>query len=550
MYNDNKMTTQKAIPPDAIPATWAVKHWFIRNRPTRFFDTGDIKRYRPFLVGYLNDLHPYKVAMKARQVGITEISLIEMCWLLSIIDTPIKIVYCFPRGRMSSEFSKTRIDPAIKSCMALRAKIKETSAGLKQFKLPSGGLAFVEIKSTWEEEFGEATDADIIYFDEYDRMRRDVLPAFEESLKASYFGWKRFISTPTLPGAGISYEYENSDKRRWMLKCEHCGKWQSLDFKQNIIQTKGSLDLMRLILSGEVTQLEEDTFVIACIKCKRKLTRMEEGEWVAERPSVKDIRGYHITQLIAPWVDANHIVLSMQRYKLKSIWHNYVLGEPYKEEGTTLTIQSSHQAPKLVRPDNAQVVSVGVDWGKVNWAVVVYKPLQGASQVLFVCYTQDNQEPLGGVKALAELLQPFKPDIIIADCGWGIDRVEYLKSVFGKRVWGCFYARRRVKSFSPEWDSLSNIVQISKIAMIKYLKQVLDQGLVLNLNEHTEQGRLLKRHIENVYILEQEDETGILEEVVKTGDDHLLHCLAYAVLGLTSQTPLQQAKVSTLTIAL
>jgi hypothetical protein len=533
-----------------IPSNWALKHWFVRNRPVRFYNTEDLRQYRPFLVGYLNDLHPYKVALKARQLGLTEVSIIEIGWLVSVPDVSLKIVYCFPRGRQSSEFSKTRFDPAIQSSPLLSSMIRESSAGMKRFDTPAGNRVFVEIKSTWEEEFGEATDADIIYFDEYDRMRKDVLPAFEESLKASHFGWKRFISTPTLPGVGISNEYAMSDRRKWFIKCEHCGEWQYLTYKDNVIQTKGSEDLMRLILSGEITELEEDTFIIGCRKCKRKLTRLEDGEWVAENPSVKDVRGYHFTQLMAPWISANQIVLSVQRYKLRSIWYNYVLGEPFKEEGTTLTIHSSGELPKPGKPPDVQSVAVGIDWGKVNWAVVIGKTIRGHIQVLSVLYSPDTSEPLGGVKALTEKLLPYNPDIIVADSGWGIDRIEYLRSVFGKKVWGCFYARRRIKTFSPEWNNNTGVVQIAKVALIKYLKQLLDQKLLLNLSELNEQGRLLKRHVENVFILEQEDETGIMEEVVKSGDDHLLHCLAYAVLGLTRQTPLQSARTSVLTISL
>lgn len=530
-----------------LPANWAIRNWQVRRKPIRFFDTKEIHRYRPFLVGYLNDLHPHKVAIKARQIGLTETSLIELCWLISTLDIPLKIVYAFPRGRQASEFSKTRFDPAIEGCPILAKRVKEVSAGLKQFRIPGGGVSFVEIKSTWEEEFGEATDADIIYFDEYDRMQRNIVPAFEESLKSSVLGWKRYISTPTLPDIGVSGEYNNSDRRRWFLKCSHCSEWQNLTYEENVRQMSGSDDLMRFILAGEVTTLEPGTFEIVCRKCKKPLTRLEDGCWVAEYPSVTEVRGYHFSQLMAPWISANQIILSVQRYKLKSIWYNYVLGEPYKETGTTLSIRSSGELPQPTR-GNYQTIAVGIDWGKVNWAVVVGKNPSKPAQVLTMFYTQDTKEPLGGVKELAERISVYNPDIIIADAGWGADRIEYLRQRFGKKAWGCFYAKRTLKTFNPEWNTNTGIVQISKIALIKFLKHLLDEGEVLNLNETTEQGRLIKKHIENTMILETEEEKGLVEEVVKSGDDHLLHCLAYAVLGLTQRTVIQQAKATLITL--
>jgi len=65
---------------------------------------------------------------------------------------------------------------------------------------------------------------DLIIRDELDLMDSDMAYMAKQRLKRSLFGHEINFSTPTFPNFGIDKAYEESDKRKWQIQCQSCGK--------------------------------------------------------------------------------------------------------------------------------------------------------------------------------------------------------------------------------------------------------------------------------------------------------------------------------------
>jgi hypothetical protein len=76
------------------------------------------------------------------------------------------------------------------------------------------------------------------------------------------------ISTPKLPGRDISHEYELGSKHRWHVPCPGCGKYEKLEFLENI--------------NYETEKLE-------CRHCNTELDRLSDGIWIPENPESSKI---------------------------------------------------------------------------------------------------------------------------------------------------------------------------------------------------------------------------------------------------------------------
>src|SRR3972149_2240379 len=93
------------------PVFWAKCKRKLNGKPYKFNGEHPTERRR-FLEMPLNDTHPKKCAKKARQLGWSENSVTEALWF---VDTHphCAVIYTLPTHDFVSDFSNTRIQPAI-----------------------------------------------------------------------------------------------------------------------------------------------------------------------------------------------------------------------------------------------------------------------------------------------------------------------------------------------------------------------------------------------------------------------------------------------------
>lgn len=153
-----------------------------------------------------------------------------------------------------------------------------------------------------------------------------------------------FVSTPTNDQASrIEILYKRSDMRRYHVPCPHCGEYQVLKFggKDKPYGLKWKMTLPK---EDEPAVVESCQYL--CEHCGvyidegHKTNMLAQGRWIAERPSTKTTRGYHLNALYAPiglglgWKSIAEKWLSCQHdtSELKAFINTY-LGEVFKEEG-------------------------------------------------------------------------------------------------------------------------------------------------------------------------------------------------------------------------
>lgn len=493
-------------------------------------------KHRPFLLEPLRDNHPHKVYEKARQIGISELSITETVFFLWS-NPGTKAIFTFPRDAQLKDFSTTRITPMFEETLKIGAILGQPNQTYNK----RIGSSFLILRSAWESGLGEGIDADMVVLDEKDRMKEGVDIAFRESMKSSKFGWLREVSTPTLPGRGVDASYQNSDQRCWHVRCTKCNLEQEVLWPDNILQ-------QREIKTG-TRELPPNSYAFVCkrTKCRGPLDRIN-GRWIARYPERLNVRGYHMPQSIAPWIDATRLMQDRISYKFQQLWLNYCMGMPAKGENTLLTHAdfentcAGHQLIYAAEPEGNgewQNVAVGIDWGHLNWcAVTANHKSNNLRYLIGLAIFQDDQDALGSVKQMIDYIAPFNPDIIIADAGYGKDRNAHLLKTFSPSGEGRFYAcwynpsQKSSRTFQPVWSTPEQArVLVDRTMQLKLTcRAIRDQELGLP-DLDSDEMRLLVRHFQNLAPLKVEEEGEIREEISASGDDHFVHALTYSLIG-------------------
>lgn len=529
MAKISQQDLQKAMI-NKIPALYALQHRYIKGNPLTFESKTDPIKHRPWQVDILNDRHPNKVVRKSRQLGLSELGITEVLWFLDTHPNT-KAMYTFPRKEQMEDFSNTRIAPIFNESDYLNSRLDPKMNNVRLKKLINESYLF--LRSAWGSALGEGADIDFLGLDEYDRMQDGIELAFQESMKSSNHGLLRRWSTPTIPGRGIDMLFEKSDQRWYHHKCTHCNHWQILNLEDNIIQIDpNGVDQI-------TEQIKDGTFDFICSKCHRPLNRWNKGEYVAAFPSRTEIRGYHISQLDAVWIDADRVMRNQFQYKVKQLFHNYVIGMPYASEGLIITDQDVLSCVDYSEPigyrDYAKYKKIvaGIDWGYFNWMIILGLTEGEQIHVLDIHWVEDNPaHPLDCVNMFTALLKPYDPDVIVADNGFGADRNSYLLQQFPGRVYACDWDTH--KSNVPmvdSWNDKGMKVRVDKtVKMKRMLYNVKSRSIkTFAMNEKL---AMLTKHLKNVRTLMEEDDGEIYERVTKVGDDHLADTLAYALIAL------------------
>lgn len=517
------------------PSLWALKYKSIKGKPTTFISKKNPFKNRPWQQAILDDKHINKVVEKSRQLGLSEVGMTEVLHFL-IMNNTTKAMYIFPRNQQMVDFSKSRINPVFQHSPYFKNLIDKTTDSVATKKIRE---SYLFMRSGWSGSMGEGTDLDSLSIDEYDRMREGVEYSFQEGLQSSKFGFIRRWSTPTIPGRGINALYQKSDQMRYIWTCEHCGEKQFLTFDDNIIQIKPHG------VNNVTSEVEDGTFIIGCKKCKKELNRWGIGEWVALYPSIKETRGYHISQLDACWISADAIMRRKFNYNSKQLFYNYVIGEPYASEGLIITeedIRASIRLPKEVMSRTSDYIAIvaGIDWGEKSYMLVVGLRSNGAVDLLNIFTVQDDpKQPLISVSTFCAILRAYRPNIIVADAGYGADRNSYGYTQFPNNWYSCYWITTKDPSsrvrFMDQYNENSHEITVDKTVRIQRTLHAL-KGRLIGLFPWCEKIDMFTTHCKNTRIMDEESNGIIFSRATRIGPDHTTCALAYALVGVDKIT--------------
>lgn len=389
-------------------------------------DQGDLLDFKdhPFLWDIYGDFTPVQAILKAAQIGFSTTANIKCLWLAR--NRGMDIIYSLPTANDVREFVSGKTNRLI----ANNPIFQEWTADKDSIEQKRVGKNVMYFRGTWTERAALAIPADLYVSDETDRSKQDVVKQYQSRLQHSKFAWRWYFSNPSAPGVGVDQVWEASDQKHWFVKCGAC-KYEDFITMANI---QGSPP------------------IFACMECGKELDR-RKGRWVA-RFKDREISGYWIPLLIAPWVSAQQI-LDKQKEYTEEQFTNFVLGKPYVGRGNILTQAQLFQ--NLVNDTNPQDERpiIGVDTGETIWYVVGNK-----YGIYFYGTCKDYSE-------LENLLERYPTARMVIDQGGDIIGPRKLREKYMGRVFLCYFTGNRNNDDLIKWDDDAGTVQADRDRVIQ-----------------------------------------------------------------------------------
>jgi hypothetical protein len=531
---------------------------------------------RQFLQQPLDDQHRYKTEQKSRQCGASENEVRETLWF-GDVHPFTKQAYVFPTFDQVADFSKTRIEevmkesPYVKDRMGfdpITGKKKQGEDVVDNVRLRKIGDSFIFFRSGHSPKAGEGIDVDKVTFDEIDRMHPNVTIAFSETLSSSRYGWRRDVSTPSLPGVGVNASFKESDQQHWFMKCPHCNNWFTLihDFPKCVVELPKDRNGManhNLHLANPFI-MPTDTHAYICLKCKNYVsdeTRVM-GIWKPLFPHKAPsqdygIRGYQISQLMCPWISASEVMRKRKQYAFEQMFENYVIGRPYLGDNVMVTrgdilrcIDMSMTNPYDLKREN---IAQGVDWGNQSWGMNGMRhPDNPEMKILLDIWSvedSDVQEVDGRkdnphVRKTGEKMKQWQVRRAVNDAGYGADRNFELRADFPGKVFSCFYPNLSTdisKTVDDQWTEDSYKVNVNRTMTLKLMAKEIRDGkwVIPRWVAENPLFEIFIKHVTNLVLIREIDtDEGTKKEVIKErvgtlpGGDHFGHALNYLTIAL------------------
>lgn len=421
----------------------------------------------PFRVLFDSEFVREKVVLSGRQLGKSmSLSRSELLDLLTIPN--FQILYVAPLQEQTRRYSDLYINETIQSCPLAQTLQQSSMSG----KLSDAKI----INATFHKSFANGSGiqlgyaqtsanrlrgimADCISVDECQSVSGEVIPIIQESLTSSAFGITTYTGTAMTTENLIEAKWQKSSMCEWVMKCQHCGYY-------NIPN-----------LDGRVLEMIQADGM-HCLYCGKRLD-VSVGQWVAAYPNrMKTFRGYHIPQVICPFIvnDKNNWDKLLHKL-MNGVLATFIqenLGISYSVGQRLLTMQHIRRQCVLPstktlqeeikrNPSRYSFIVAGIDWG-------------GAELTSFTVITVIGIRPDGRIDVLwAKRYRGFDPDeqmldiaricrfyncvCVAADMGMGLDKNQILSKRFGLPVVQMMYTRQQKLFGKNRSTGRTNVVQ-------------------------------------------------------------------------------------------
>jgi len=352
----------------------------------------------------------------------------------------INQIHTLPTGADVQKFVPSKTNEIIKQNPAIKEGLagKEVDAvGQKQF-----GKAFLYYKGTHSEREALMLSSDRNWYDEIDKSDMTQIGNYESRLEgADSLREKRYISTPTIPNYGVNEKFELSDQKYWRFPCGHCKKKQHMTWPENI-------DMIRM--------------VYICKHCHKEINSamIRQGDWQAKFPG-RDISGYQLTQMIAPWITPKMMVEAYRSAETgkndmtMEYFFNHKLGLPYMESSTQIpkSLVLQNLLPGREHLETESIMGVDV---QLHELYCIMGSMEGIYGILRLRsdeeYIQSN-----GVRGKskwdrwAEIMDTYGVTHCVIDAGFTPNEVAENAAKFEGRVWMQWYKEDPKRAKIMRW---------------------------------------------------------------------------------------------------
>ena len=453
------------------------------------------------------------VIKKAAQIGITTYAMIRAFWFADTNN--ISAIYTFPTASDVADFSKARISPMVASSPHL-SKIVEGGIELKQI-----GTSFIYFRGAWSERQAISVDSDFNIHDEIDFSKPDIIDMYKERMSHSKFKYSLTLSTPSIPEFGIDYLFNRSDKKEWFVKCPKCKKEQILKYPDSI--------------RGDTKEAR-----YACLFCRATITDEDRrnGFWKATGDKDWGVSGYHITQLMAPWISATEILRKEEKSRLNPVaqlsgikdFHNFCLGEAYGGENQPLNRDVLLQCiqNKYNLEEKGRNCIMGIDQGDKLHVTIWVKEKDGKIRLVHVgVYTDFDTE-------LPNLMDKYGVTFCLIDALPNKHSARKFALMYPAKVWLVYYSdsQKEFVKWYKDVESREYRVVVNKMESIDRMAGKFQNYEVI-LPKLSQEVDLLIRHLCNwAKDKEKKPDGRVVWVYKKLGAEHLTMATNYAMLGI------------------
>lgn len=488
----------------------------------------------PWTLEMHNSSAARNVGQKSAQMGFTETAL--NITLFKIDIAALDCLYVLPtKTPDASEFSAARFDSALE----LSPHLANLFSNVKNVGHKRAGSANLYIRGSNSRSSLKSIPVALIIFDEVNEMNQDNIPLAEErtSGQVNPIIWK--ISTPTVPGIGITIVFEESTQEHYVFKCPHCSRYTELIWPDSVVITAEAKNDPKI----------KDTHLI-CKECKRKLDHESKIEWLSIdnahwEPfgnSNNETRGFYINQFYSlirqPWEIAEVYFKSLVDKPSEQEFFNSKLGLPHIVEGSKVNEQEIIRAKGNRKkadpiPDNT-INTMGVDQGRwLHWWVDTWhlpKKLDNDLNMLAKCETLAEGKCVD-FSELDTLMKQYQ----ILKCVIDAQPDRRLAYEFACRFWGhvclCFYGRsQQAKTISIDPNEDQHKITVDRTS---WLDVALNRFHIDTITLPQDTSLEAIEQIQNLVKHYRKDSSGNpIGEYISIGPDHFAHARCYSEIAL------------------
>jgi len=327
-----------------IFTSWIKENIILNGKPFSFLN----HEYQEVI---LDDACRKKVVKKCSQVGLSALNLCRALAFVSL-QAGVKLSYVLPSAKFSQKFVKMRLDPLINASPNVKIRLEKgnDSSELKQFGdsfLMSQGASATSTTNVL------AIDLDALVVDELDGAEsHDVINQLISRLIHSSIKDEFYLSTPTVPGYGISLKYDNSRQHVLLQKCTRCNQWFKPDYYKHVylpnFSNSHDLSEISFLNSAILNDFDLKTAALICPnpKCSRPLPSSyildpTTREFVCENNDSKaEFHGYHISPFSIPAIiTPGSLIERSGRYSRLQDFYNDALGLELASKETGLSLE-------------------------------------------------------------------------------------------------------------------------------------------------------------------------------------------------------------------
>jgi len=457
---------------------------------------------------------------KGTQVGITLVEQIDAIHGLVYRRYPQGVLYMMPSQKQVERFSKLRFTPMFNENSWLKGFLQVNNANEKIIN--GGSLIFVGARPVMISGTNVKGSVDLRTFecdrivrDEIDMHDEDMVEHSKQRLNYSKIRQEVNLSSPTFPNFGIDALYEQSDQRRWQIKCRSCGRYTCIEetFPDSIIMKGGR-------------------WILACIHCNAEISPLE-GEWIAEYPD-REEAGFWVSGFLSPRADLDTY---MNRYhesegtKLVEFMRSVVGAASSEAENqlaeTTVLSRCTRNPIQMVGNDTI----MGVDVGKKLHVVIGIKTGRDAYEILNVSRLNDLNE-------LHDLALKMGVKVAVFDSGPYDHGVRTFQKDEPYTVYLCQYSE--TMPGRPKFDSRTGMVKVNRNEWCDKVHMTFSDNKIRIPRVSPEITEYAREMTRTAKMTKENPETGALKPTwLKLGADHYFHATLYFLLGCTRSSPRQ-----------